>query len=227
MKEDQMTDPSPEETSDDKQGKVYILTNKAMPGYIKIGKTFQDDVETRMQGLYQSGVPLPFECYYAAVVPDAQSLEKSLHAAFDDVRPNKNREFFNLDPYRAKVIIQLLEIEEVTPREQVVSYPDDEEALVKSAAKAGRFRFSTAEVPVGATLTFSRDESKTATVLDDNNIDFEGQVTSLSRSALEIMNELGYKWKTVDGTAFWLYEGQTLKERRREIEELEEETSET
>jgi hypothetical protein len=212
-----------EESVDDKPGKVYILTNQAMPGYIKIGKTFAEDVETRMKGLDRSGVPLPFECYYAAAVPDADALEKSLHSAFEDVRARSNREFFKLDPHRARVIIKLLEIEDVTPREQVVSEPGDAEALVKSASKAGRFRFSIADVPVGATLTFSRDEARTAVVLDDNNIEFEGQVTSLSRSALEIMHELGYDWKTVDGTSFWLYEGQTLKERRREIEEQDEE----
>ncbi len=36
-----------------------------MPGIVKIGKTTQEDVKVRMQQLYQTGVPLPFDCIYA------------------------------------------------------------------------------------------------------------------------------------------------------------------
>ena len=203
--------------------KVYVLTNQAMPGIIKIGITSAEDVESRMRSLDQTGVPLPFECYYAAEVEKASDVEKALHSAFDDMRVRQNREFFRLDPYRAKVIIELLAVNDVTPREQVVSSAEDTEALVKSANKPGLFRFSSANVPVGATLNFSRDENQTATVLDDSNIEFNGERTSLSRSALQIMQGLGYNWKSVDGVSFWLYEGQTLRDRRRELEELESE----
>ncbi len=34
---------------------VYVLTNPAMPGLTKIGKTRQEDVETRLGQLYTSG----------------------------------------------------------------------------------------------------------------------------------------------------------------------------
>ena len=50
------------------KGIIYLLTNPAMPGIVKIGKTTQEDVKVRMQQLYQTGVPLPFECVYAATV---------------------------------------------------------------------------------------------------------------------------------------------------------------
>ncbi len=198
--------------------KVYVLTNLAMPGLIKVGITGAEDVETRVKSLDQTGVPLPFECYYAAEVDDAQAVEKAIHVAFDELRVRKGREFFELDPNKAKVIIELLAVRDVTPREEVVASVDDTEALLK---RKGRFRFSQAEVPVGATLTFSRDESQTATVIDDNNIAFRDHQTSLSHSALEIMRELGYNWKTIDGTSFWLFDGQTLNERRREVEDRE------
>jgi hypothetical protein len=49
---------------------VYVLTNEAMPGLVKIGRT-TDGVEARISQLsVATGVPLPFECYYAAEVPD-------------------------------------------------------------------------------------------------------------------------------------------------------------
>jgi hypothetical protein len=72
---------------------------------------------------------------------------------------------------------------------------------------------------VGATLEFSKGDGYTAIVLDDSNIDFRGQVTSLSASAQLIMKELGYTWVATQGPAFWLYEGETLKDRRHAFEE--------
>ena len=199
--------------------KVYVLTNQSMPDLVKIGVTSSEDVETRMKQLDSTGVPLPFECYYAAEVEDAAAVERALHSAFTDSRVRRNREFFEIDPNRAKVIIELLAVRDVTPREQVVEFAEDTDALVRNANKRGLFSFQSAGVPVGAVLNFSRDEARTATVLDDNNIAYDGEETSLSKSALKIMHELGYNWKTVDGTSFWLYQGQSLKELRRERQE--------
>ena len=39
---------------------VYVLTNPAMPGLVKIGRTDQDDANTRIAQLYTTGVPVPF-----------------------------------------------------------------------------------------------------------------------------------------------------------------------
>ena len=44
------------------KGLVYVLTNSAMPGLVKIGMTTRDSVDTRMKELYSTGVPVPFEC---------------------------------------------------------------------------------------------------------------------------------------------------------------------
>ena len=44
---------------------VYVLTNPAMPGLLKIGSTTQEEVDTRMKQLYSTGVPVPFDCAIA------------------------------------------------------------------------------------------------------------------------------------------------------------------
>ena len=44
---------------------VYVLTNPAMPGFVKIGMTDKNDVQIRMRELYGTGLPLPFECFVA------------------------------------------------------------------------------------------------------------------------------------------------------------------
>ena len=63
---------------------VYALTNPAMPGIVKIGKTDRDNPRVRMKELYTTGVPLPFEYPIAIEVEDEQAvrLEKALHRAF-------------------------------------------------------------------------------------------------------------------------------------------------
>ena len=57
------------------EGIVYVLTNPAMPGMVKIGKTGRE-VEARLNDLYTTGVPLPFECAYAARVADMDKVKK-------------------------------------------------------------------------------------------------------------------------------------------------------
>ncbi len=95
---------------------IYILTNEAMPDFIKIGRT-ENAVTARMLQLDTTGIPLPFQCYYAAEVENYQRVEKALHVAFDDFRVRKNREFFqNLDPHKVRAVLELMAIRDVTPK---------------------------------------------------------------------------------------------------------------
>ena len=77
---------------------VYVLTNPAMPGPVKIGMTDRDDVRPRMSDLYTTGVPLPFECVAAREIEDraAPDIEAALHTAFGPNRVNASREFCNI-----------------------------------------------------------------------------------------------------------------------------------
>lgn len=197
---------------------VYILTNEAMPGVVKIGMT-STSVEQRMLALDTSGVPIPFECYYAARVDDMAKVERALHEAFGDHRVRKSREFFRIDPYRAKVILELVAQEEVTPKADIVEDSDDRRALEEARRRRSNFTFSMAGVPLGATLVFSKGTGYTATVVDDTHVESRGQRLRLSVCAAQIMRELGYTWSSIQGPAFWLYEGETLRDRRLAREE--------
>ena len=77
------------------EGSVYVLTNPAMPNMLKIGKTTRD-VELRLSDLYSTGVPLPFECEYAAKVIDIDKTEKTFPNAFSPNRINPIRVFLFL-----------------------------------------------------------------------------------------------------------------------------------
>lgn len=196
---------------------IYILTNEAMPGYVKIGKT-STSLEQRIRELSAStSIPLPFTCFYACTVKDTAFVEHQLHDAFDDNRTNPRREFFQIDPERVVAALKLAEIENITPKREFVDDKEDQQALHHARIRRSVFRFGLVNIPVGSELIFSRDESKKARVVDDRAIGFDGEITSLSTSAQKI---LGYDYG-VAGTDYWMYEGETLDARRRRFEENE------
>ena len=112
---------------------VYVLTNAAMPGIVKIGMTDRSDVQQRMGDLYTTGVPLPFDCVVAWEFEGANAaeVERAFHRAFDPYRINPNREFFQLDPEQPAVLLRTYPGREVTPPvpEQSTEFPpEDQEA---------------------------------------------------------------------------------------------------
>jgi hypothetical protein len=83
---------------DNANGIVYVLTNPAMPGLTKIGMTTQEEITSRLNQLYTTGVPVPFECVYACQVKDCDRVEAAFHLGFGNVRINPKREFFKIEP---------------------------------------------------------------------------------------------------------------------------------
>lgn len=195
---------------------VYILTNEAMPGYIKIGRT-STSVEQRMRELDKTSTPLPFQCYYAARVDDDQKLERALHAAFGDHRVRSSREFFRLDPYKARVVIELLALEDITPRGNTFDDAESEAAVQKATKTTGRYSFIENGIPVGSILEYVSDRSVTCAVSDDNNVIFESQTVSPSKAAVLANSQRGGTATAISGTISWLFEGQTLASIREDL----------
>ena len=84
---------------------VYVLTNESMEGMVKIGRT-STSVEQRIRELDNTSLPLPFQCFYAAEVSNAATVEGKLHRIFSDKRVRANREFFRVDPNQVREAIQ-------------------------------------------------------------------------------------------------------------------------
>jgi len=192
---------------------VYVLINEAMPGYAKIGIT--NNLEQRIRSLDTTGIPLPFECFYACKVDDSAFVERQIFDAFMDHRVRSSREFFEISPERAVAILKLVEIENVTPKKDFVESQEDQKALNEARTKRPDFNFNMVDIPVGAELIFARDENIKSKVVDKNKIELEGEITSLSKSARELLD---YDYG-VAGSLYWMYEGETLDERRRRFEE--------
>ena len=194
-----------------------------MPDMVKIGIT--DNVERRVKELSgSSGVPLPFECYYAVKVSeDAKKLEKKIHEGFDKQRVRREREFFYTSPENAKSILEILEImggENVTPKDDIVESQEEKQALDEARKLRTRFNFSMLDIKPGEILKFKKDNSIVCEVHDETQVKFRDKVTSLSNSADIILKEMGYEWLSVQGPRWWVYEGKTLSELRNERESI-------
>lgn len=192
---------------------VYILTNPAIPGMVKVGRT-DNPVEQRMKEIDKTGVPLPFQCFYAAEVADSSLVERKLHEAFSDRRVRVNREFFQVDPSQVQAALELAALRDVTPRSDVVEQDTDVQAMQDYAQRYGKYSFSFVGIEHGSVLTFVRDETVEAVVATDSQVSFRGEVMSLSAAALKALADQGVHWSTCAGPQYWLYQGETLSQLR-------------
>ena len=197
---------------------VYVLTNPAMKGLVKIGRT--TDLEQHVKDLSsQTGVPVAFECFFAAEVQDATTLERKLHQLFSENRINKRREFFELDPERVALAISIGDFKEVTTSTAPVGDKEEQDAFTKVKARRSRIRLSALGLKPGDVLTFSRDERVTATVLEDGKVCYAGEPMSPSAAALRVLQSLGYRTVAASGSEHWMFDGELLDERRRRMEQ--------
>ena len=200
---------------------VYVLTNEFMPGLVKIGMTQRESVQARIDELSRhSGVPVAFTCHYAAALPDgttATEVEKILHQLFGEHRVNQRKEFFKMPAEKVVLALKLARAKEVTLGLQP-PVDKDEALAVEKALSRRRLNMQAIGVPIGAELRFSRDSDLTAIVQPNNQILFEGELTSLSASAVKIFQQQGSQTTSVPGAEYWMYEGETLDERRQRIE---------
>ena len=211
---------------------VYVFANPAMPDYIKIGRTTRDNLEKRRKDLSSpTGVPEPFVCLKAATVADAKKTEKLFHKAFNHFRNNPKREFFKIVP---EPVITLLEEFAITDESEAVQKVLDattspEEKLTQQAFVAevnerrSRLKFSDIGILPGAELAFRDDPTKKCRVVNDREIEFEGEITSLYKLATRL---LGTTWHN-EGALYFTYEDpqhgkELLTDRRDRLENDEE-----
>ena len=183
-----------------------------MPGIIKIGKTTQEDVKVRMAQLYTTGVPLPFECEYAAKVNNIDEVERALHTAFGPDRVNPRREFFEIEAIQAITIIKLLEIENVSPLvEQEANIIDEAEIDAGKAysQKRPKMNFIEMGIPIGSELVFNNN-GEIATVVNEKSVRFRDEETSLTNATRLALGE-GYAYHVAPGP-YWRFNGRKLRD---------------
>ena len=192
------------------EGTVYVLTNPAMPGMVKIGKTTRD-VSLRLADLYSTGVPLPFECEYAALVKDVDKTEKVFHNAFEKSRVNPRREFFNIHPIQATDLLKLMAIEDVTPIVQDKAKNIDKEAIPSiekfKILRRPNQNFFEMGLKAGDVLRFGRND-EFCTVLNARQVSYKNETWFLSNLTKKLLDSTS----PMDGYGSWYFKGKNLQE---------------
>jgi len=202
------------------EGIVYILVNQSMPGLIKIGMTgpTAEDLEQRIKTLDTTAVPLPFECFYAAKVPDAKIVESHLHETFGPTRVRAKREFFEVDASRAQAALKISRGDDMTPGKEIIETGDSDSLnALEKATRRSNFNFDHLDLQVGYTLCFQGDESITCTITGPRRVTFREERMTLSKAAGIVLKEKN-KSPIANGALHWTYEGETIDELRRRLE---------
>ena len=137
-----------------------------------------------------------------------------MHQAFADNQTRSTREFFEVDAHRVIAAMKLTRGRDVTPKDDIAE--DGEGVLaIEKAARRPRKSYSLfdANLKIGDVLRYANNESFTAEVVSHKKILFEGVEASLSASALTLLQRDGYKWRSVNGWNFWMFENESVAER--------------
>lgn len=186
------------------KGYIYIMTNPALKGMVKIG--FAKDVEVRRKQLSTTALPYEYELY--ATYETSGNLEdKKLHKMIDNLNPElrvtSNREFFVMSPQEAFDLLEAI---------ATISGTKDKLKKVKVAeSKKQKVRrppvnFEKCGIPIGAKLVFVEDSSVVATVVSERKVEYGDEITSLSAISDAIK---GY---STSGPFFFTYKGRRISE---------------
>ncbi|NTF17424.1 GIY-YIG nuclease family protein [Agrobacterium rubi] len=91
-------------TSASKAGFVYVMSNAAMPGIVKIGMTSRNP-EIRLREINSATGVLPFTLEAVIVSRNAKWTEREVHSKLSGRRVRENREFFRIETDEARRLI--------------------------------------------------------------------------------------------------------------------------
>lgn len=189
---------------------VYLMTNPAMPDWVKVGKT--NNIPDRIRNLSdRTAVPLPFECQAALKVPaeSVYNVEHSLHE-FLGFSLDSSKEFFRTEP--ATVLKFFRALQPVVSDCTLLLKEDLNSETPAEKKKAASTTFELLDLPVGSILIYIGDKNKVCTVADNKNlVEYEGQKYSLSDLAFRLC---GYK---VSGYQKFTFDDELLYDRRQRL----------
>lgn len=189
------------------KGYVYLLTNEAMPGYVKIGFT-ERTVEERIEELSKpTGVPMTFDCFFAVKVENAENVEKKIHDGLKDFRL-PNREFFKIAPERVRSLMQLPDHEVYVPNEGT----DNSEEQLGNRLNPPRLNFKATGLELGDELVFSRDKNISVIVKSSDKVQYQNEDMSLAQATKLIFSLRGEKWCAGAASEYWLFGEDLLSE---------------
>jgi hypothetical protein len=117
------------------KGWIYVITNKAMPGLVKVGYSMKDPV-LRAEELEHTGSPYPYVVDYEVLVEEPFGIEQKVHSHLK--KYHERKEWFHCTSEDAIAAIQsvvgngaLIENFKRADRERVIAIRQQEEAVEK------------------------------------------------------------------------------------------------
>ena len=215
-----------------KTGVIYILTNPSFPDYVKIG--YATDIEKRLKQLNRSEcIPFAFRVY-ATYDVSTPLQDKELHGLIDRLNPElraidtfdgktRTKEFYAMTKEDAYALLESIaklsgtmdKLQRLTPEgHEVVDEEVAAEIQEEAKERKAPFSFARCGIPAGTEIVLSGHPEVVATVKDDRQIEYQGEVYSLSSLAQKIL-QTRYP---LQGPVHWLYQGKKLSDIRRERE---------
>ena len=190
------------------EGIVYILINEAMPGFVRVEFTQNNDVADEVYRLNRSSMPMPYDVYFAARVPDYKRLERTLRFLFGGSQTTRCPEFFKTGPDILKAVIELAAdmIIELTDKEQGIE-PSERREINRHRSERELKAIYNLHIPKGAILKFMNFDNISCTFIGNGNVDFEREEMKYSEAALRAARKLGYDWNTASGIDLWSFQG--------------------
>lgn len=219
-------------------GLVYILTNPCLDGWVKIGMTERDDIESRLQELNSpSNIPLSYRCYAVYEVENPLEVERRIHSLIDRVddslhaREQQNngrireREFFKISSETAYGIFKdIASLRGDTDKLKLYTptlEQSQEQEIAERITRRSNNSFRLLNIAVGEEISFLYDETVTAKVINNRNkVQYEGVEYSVTALACKLLIER-HGWSEnlhVNGWMYFTKDGKSLSDLRDSIE---------
>lgn len=224
------------------KGLVYILTNPCLDGWVKIGMTERNDIESRLRELNSpSNIPLSYRCYAVYEVENPLEVEKRIHSIIDRIDDSlhareqlnsgriREREFFKISPETVygvfKDIASLRGDTDKLKLNAPTLEQSQEQEIAERKTKRSNNSFKLLNIAVGEEISFLYDDTITAKIIDDKNqIEYEGENYSVTGLARKLLIEQ-YGWTEnlhVNGWMYFTKDRISLSDLRDSIESAEE-----
>lgn len=219
-------------------GLVYILTNPCLDGWVKIGMTERDDIESRLQELNSpSNIPLSYRCYAVYEVENPLEVERGIHSLIDRVDDSlhareqlnngriREREFFKISSETAYGIFKdIASLRGDTDKLKLYTptlEQSQEQEIAERITRRSNNSFRLLKIAVGEEIYFLYDETVSAKVMNNRNkVQYEGEEYSVTALACKLLIER-HGWSEnlhVNGWMYFTKDGKSLSDLRDSIE---------
>lgn len=191
-----------------KEGTVFVLTNDAMPGFVRLDHTTKNDLAARIERINRGELPVPFRLHYAAVVADCELVDRNIRFMFAEYCEKPGSKFFKINPDILHAAIELAarEVIELSDKEQGIS-PAERAKMDQIRAYHDAVRFEALNAEAGTVLRFSKNEALTCKAMGNGMVEIDGNPATPAEASAMAMQASGFDWPDVAATDYWVPDG--------------------